>query len=346
MKINKIEIFCGTGGVGKTTLATSRALFLAKKDQKVLLMTIDPSKRLKQILNIHESKTGEIQNISCHLFEPDKKENQYSFDAILAIPSTTIKRIIKPNGTQNPILHILSQPYAGMNEIMAIIELHYYFSKNIYDVIILDTPPGKHFIHFLHSAQKISKFFNPRFIYIFQLFKKSIQKISPHSSKTKISPLVIGGFKKLFHHLEKVTGNYFIDEFIDTILTLYNHKNAFLTPLTFQKLLRDPNYSHWFLVTSIEQQKIFEAKEIKKEAEKLFHGNMTLIVNKCLEEYLNQWTCPEHEYDLLQLKQSIQKVENKIKNQAKQDFDHVIEFPEILSNDVQQHINVLTQYWS
>jgi anion-transporting ArsA/GET3 family ATPase len=46
-KYFQLEIFCGTGGVGKTTLATSRANFLAKKNLKVLFITIDPSLRLK-----------------------------------------------------------------------------------------------------------------------------------------------------------------------------------------------------------------------------------------------------------------------------------------------------------
>ena len=48
----QVELFCGTGGVGKTTIATARALNLAKQNKKVLLITIDPAKRLKQILNL------------------------------------------------------------------------------------------------------------------------------------------------------------------------------------------------------------------------------------------------------------------------------------------------------
>ena len=63
IKHKPIEIFCGTGGVGRTTLATSRALYLASHGHKVLLITIDPSHRLKQILNMQEEESGVIVQI-------------------------------------------------------------------------------------------------------------------------------------------------------------------------------------------------------------------------------------------------------------------------------------------
>ncbi len=52
----KIWICVGTGGVGKTTIAAALSIKAAMEGKKVLVLTIDPSKRLAQALGVAEEK--------------------------------------------------------------------------------------------------------------------------------------------------------------------------------------------------------------------------------------------------------------------------------------------------
>ncbi len=47
-----VLMFCGSGGVGKTTVAAATALWAAMAGRKVLVITIDPAKRLADALGL------------------------------------------------------------------------------------------------------------------------------------------------------------------------------------------------------------------------------------------------------------------------------------------------------
>jgi hypothetical protein len=51
-------VLCGAGGVGKTTSSAALALAGADAGRRVLVLTIDPAKRLAQALGIPERSTG------------------------------------------------------------------------------------------------------------------------------------------------------------------------------------------------------------------------------------------------------------------------------------------------
>ena len=47
-------VCCGSGGVGKTTVAAALALRAAEGGRKVVVLTIDPARRLAQSMGLHE----------------------------------------------------------------------------------------------------------------------------------------------------------------------------------------------------------------------------------------------------------------------------------------------------
>ncbi|TNE96476.1 MAG: hypothetical protein EP326_13305 [Deltaproteobacteria bacterium] len=341
-----IEIFCGTGGVGKTTLATSRALELANLNKKVLLITIDPAKRLKQILGLENTEAGEVQPISSTIF-PGYEQKSFTFDALLMSPRATLRRMKWEAGTErefeNPIIDILARPNGGMNEIMAIIEVQHHLSKGNYDTIVLDTPPGKHFIDFLQASLRIKQFFDKSFIEIFKFLGKKFQRSSEKEGTGFLAMIVSSGVKKLLKYLEKVTGEEFVETFVDAVVAIYKNREAFLEALKFQDRLRQIENSNWFLVTSVEQHKIDEANTLHNHAVEFMHGDSYLCINKCLRSHLEGWNPTNSHY--LHVRNSMLDRENKIKEFASRNFEKVIDFPEVLGTSPAQHVSELAEAW-
>lgn len=344
MSPKKFEIFSGTGGVGKTTLATARALALANEGKKVLLITIDPAKRLKDLLKLSDENSGETNHVD---FDYDGESIQ--LDVVLMNPEKTFLKIAEQTNQhailENRILKILTRPYGGLNEILSVVELQYQVNQNIYDSIILDTPPGSHFLDFLDSIERIRVFFDQSFIDIFTYLGKKVEtNTGMNFGKRMVTMVVSGGVKKLLSYLSKVTGDKFVDDFIEAVLHIYSTKDAFLGALKLQKTLRDSAQSNWFLVTSVEQNKLQEALELKNHASDLFSDESFIAVNKCLGESLSEWT-PADGSKEARLKGFLIQREENLKQGLKKQFKNILSFPEILSLDTHIHLIKLIQTW-
>ena len=330
-----VEIFWGTGGVGKTTLAASRAHYLATKKNRILLITIDPSKRLRQILGVSEENDGKVVNVSI---------KDASFDSCLFSPLETFKRILstkeEENTLNNRILHLLMKPYGGMNEIMAVIEIQHHLSEGKYDTIILDTPPGKHFIDFLESTQKIRNIFDKKFIEVFKYLS-----VSMLSTKTTLFALAVKtGINKLLKHMKKVTGETFVLEFIKTISSVYENKDIFLSALEFEHSLQKQDFSRWFLVISGGQGKVQGPIILKKEISKVSSPNECLVFNKSLSDLLKNWNVGD-DIHFARLKKTMQEREKEIRELGEKYFSKMLIFPDVLSSHPVDHVVSLSSHW-
>lgn len=332
------EIFCGTGGVGKTTLATSRALSQASTGLRVLLITIDPAKRLKDLLKLTGDSIGEVTKVEV---------SNIKLDALLMSPEKTIQRMAlkykTPDLASNRIVKILSKPYGGMNEILSLVEVQMQFDSGNYDVIVLDTPPGAHFLDFLEGIGKIRSFFDQSFVELFSYLGTKTANVGKKFGFGIINRVISGGLRKLLGYLQKVTDAKFIEDFILAVQIIYQSKEAFLKGLSLQERLKSKSECNWFLVTSVEQGKAQEALEMKLHAKSFMHQDHFLVLNKCLEQEMNGW----HPTDptLMAIRTSLDSREKELKISLKQNFPTVLEFPEVMSLEPIEHVNNLTNKW-
>jgi len=333
------EIFCGTGGVGKTTLATSRALGQASTGLRVLLITIDPAKRLKDLLKLSGESVGEVTAVEV---------NNIKLDALLMSPEKTIQRMAlkykTPDLASNRIVKILSKPYGGMNEILSLVEVQMQFDSGKYDVIVLDTPPGAHFLDFLEGIGKIRSFFDQSFVEIFSYLGTKTASVGKKVFGIGlINRMISGGLRKLLSYLQKVTDAKFIEDFIIAVQIIYKSKEAFIKGLSLQDRLKSKTECNWFLVTSVEQGKAQEAIEMKSHAKSFMHQDHFLVLNKCLEQEMSDWYPTD--LKLQAIKNSLDSREKELKVSLKQAFPVLLEFPEIMSLEPIEHVINLTNKW-
>jgi len=172
----KVIVCCGAGGVGKTTTAASIAVQAARQGKRVLVLTIDPSKRLAETLGVAPHAPAPVLIPENRAKEAGIEQAGGRLEAWMLDPRVVadqaVRRIIreeeKVERFLNNRLYIeVTRMIAGMQEYTAMKALHRYITDPTYDLIVLDTPPSRHALDFLDAPSRVAEFLEGR---IFKLF--------------------------------------------------------------------------------------------------------------------------------------------------------------------------------
>jgi len=163
----QILIICGSGGVGKTTVAAALALQGACAGRRACVVTIDPAKRLADALGL-----GSLGNTP-HRIDGDwpgelwalMLDTKGTFDDLVEryAASEEQARSIKSNRLYRNISGALSgtQEYMAMEKLY---ELHHGGLPDIpdFDLVVVDTPPTRNALDFLDAPRRLTNFLDNR----------------------------------------------------------------------------------------------------------------------------------------------------------------------------------------
>lgn len=283
----KILVCVGSGGVGKTTVAASLGVLAAKEGKKVLVLTIDPAKRLAQTLGIEGSKDITRvpgQNFAGELFASviDHKKTFDEFVARAAKKSEAVEKIYR-----NRLYQQLSTNLSGSQEFTALEKLYSCYESEEFDLIILDTPPTKHAIDFLHAPQKLSALFNEG---VAKWFRDPEGKTSGF-----FGHLLQTGTRQVLKILETLTGSTFIHELGDFFVNIEQWQSQLLTrTVDVHRMLVAPS-THFCLVTSFDQAKLKEAEYFSREIAKGGYHLTSVVLNRIFPYWLDLGSVPKSE---------------------------------------------------
>ncbi len=163
---SRIVVCCGSGGVGKTTTAAALGLRAAERGRKVVVLTIDPARRLAQSMGLTE-----LDNTPRPVSGVDRAAGG-SLDAMMLDMKRTFDEVVVSHTTpdraeqifQNPFYQSLSSSFAGTQEYMAMEKLGQLVASGSWELIVVDTPPSRSALDFLDAPNRLGRFLDGRLL--------------------------------------------------------------------------------------------------------------------------------------------------------------------------------------
>ncbi len=196
-----IVVCCGSGGVGKTTTSASLALRAAEQGRKVVVLTIDPARRLAQSMGLSDLDNNPKR------VEGVDESNGGSLDAMMLDMKRTFDEVVESHASptktaqilSNPFYQALSSSFAGTQEYMAMEKLGQLHSEAVgsgrWDLIVVDTPPSRSALDFLDAPERLSSFLDGRLIRLLLVPAKGPARLlsAGMSAVTAMVSKVLGG---------------------------------------------------------------------------------------------------------------------------------------------------------
>ncbi len=243
----KVLVTCGSGGVGKTTTAAALALRAAEQGRRVVVLTIDPARRLAQSLGLTEldNTPRQVSGVGS-----DSGDGSGALLAMMLDMKRTFDEVVSANTSAakaeqifaNPFYQTLSASFAGTQEYMAMEKLSQLRAQLVesgdWDLIVVDTPPSRSALDFLDAPQRLGRFLDGRMIRLltaparaggkaylkvvsasFSMFTKVLNKILGNDLLLNVSAFIasletmFGGFRERAeqtYQLLKAPGTAFV----------------------------------------------------------------------------------------------------------------------------------------
>jgi len=230
-----IIVCCGSGGVGKTTTSAALALRAAERGRRVVVLTIDPARRLAQSMGIErlDNTPRPVPGAG--------NTNGGGLDAMMLDMKRTFDEVVESQASpekakqilENPFYIALSSSFAGTQEYMAMEKLGQLHRDAVrdqtYDLIVVDTPPSRSALDFLDAPERLSSFLDGRFIRLL---------LAPARGPAR---LMTAGFSMMTNALTKILGAQILRDmqtFVAAFDTLFGGFRARATK-TFELLQAD-----------------------------------------------------------------------------------------------------------
>jgi anion-transporting ArsA/GET3 family ATPase len=283
----EIVVFCGSGGVGKTSTAAAAALAAATAfDARVLVVTIDPAKRLANALGL-ESFGNVERRIPDDLLRAAgitprgqlyaaMLDTKRSWDDLVlrhAPNEETAYRIL-----DNRMYHNVTSRFVQSHDYIAMERLYDIHATGNYDLIVIDTPPTRNAIDFLDAPKRMADFFGGRLLRWLTM---------PYRIGGRRGARMINLAGKPFYQLaDRILGGQFLQDIAEFFLNFETMYSGFIERAEAVERLLHDRRTTFAVVTTLEGAPLREAQFFCAELTSRGYHLGALVLNKTLPALL------------------------------------------------------------
>ena len=274
---HEVLVCCGSGGVGKTTIAAVLALEGARQGRKTCVITIDPAKRLADALGLEDLSDAPSAIDPAHWNDDDSAAPNGSLAAMMLDTKSTFDQLVTAHAaTEEQATRILDNRFyrnvsgalGGTQEYMAMEKLHELHDGGDFDLIVIDTPPTRHALDFLDAPRRLLKLLDNR---IFRLL------MMPTRAFARVAGVAVQTF---LHTVARVVGSEAIDDVVSFFRAFEGMEAGFRDrALSVEALLAAPE-TGFVLVTSPRRDAMEEAEFFARQLGRTGKAIDALIVNR------------------------------------------------------------------
>ena len=279
----EMVVVCGSGGVGKTTTAAALgAMAAAELGGRVLVLTVDPAKRLANALGLQAFGNAETR-VPDELFvaagvQPRGElwaamlDTKAGWDELIRrhAPDASVRETV----LANPLYQNITGRFVNSHDYIAMERLHEVHASGRYDLVIVDTPPSRNALDLLDAPGRMSEFFGGRLLRWLTV---------PYRSR-----LFTAASKPFYQVADRVLGSRFLQDIAEFFTLFQTMEAGFVARAREVESLLVDARTTFLVVTTLEASPATEARFFIDELDRRRLDLGALVLNRTLPEALRQ----------------------------------------------------------
>ncbi|MEJ7583359.1 MAG: ArsA-related P-loop ATPase [Acidimicrobiales bacterium] len=279
----EIVITCGSGGVGKTTTAAALGAMAATHlGGRVLVLTVDPARRLANALGLERFGNTETR-IDDDAFAAAGVEPRGELWAAMLDTKQSWDDLVRRHAPDaktrdailsNPLYTNITGKFVQSHDYIAMERLYELHTAGTYDLIVVDTPPTRNAIDFLEAPERMGEFFSSRLLRWLT---------APAKSR-----LLNFASKPFYRVADSILGSQFLEDIAEFFLLFQKMAPGFVERADAVTRTLSHKRTTFVVVSTLEAAPVREAEFFINELDTRGLHLGAVVLNKVLPSYLRR----------------------------------------------------------